>query len=144
MKAKFILIPLIVLTFLFSFSYGQENKLEGTWELVSGKLMLPDQTIELPRTGYEHEIKILNKTHFATILQDTSTNEIYSNAGTYVLTEDTYTEYQEFNSGITMIGKTYSFKSNIEGDKWTISGPVEKPESDIPEWKIHEVWKRVK
>ncbi len=144
MKAKFFLIPLILLTFLFSFSSGQENKLEGTWELVSGKLTLPDQTIELPRTGSEREIKVLNKTHFATILQDTSTNEIYSNAGTYEITEDTYTEHQEFNSGITMIGKTYSFKSKIEGDKWTISGPVEKPGADIPDWKIHEVWKRVK
>jgi hypothetical protein len=144
MKAKITLLAIVLSVFFLSFFIGLENKLEGTWELVSGKIILPDQTIELPRTEFEHEIKVLNKTHFATVHQDTSTNEIYSNAGTYVLTEDTYTEYQEFNSGITMIGKTYSFLSTIEGNKWTISGPVEKPEADIPEWKIHEVWKRVK
>jgi hypothetical protein len=144
MKVKFILIPFILLTFLLGFSTGPANWLEGAWEMVSGKLILPDQTIEMPRTESEHAIKVINKTHFATVHQDTSTNDIYSNAGTYTLTEDTYTENLEYATSITMIGKTYCFKSTIEGDKWIISGPVEKPGAEVPEWKIHEVWKRVK
>ncbi len=144
MKTKFTLLAIVLLTFLLSFSTGPENKLEGTWKLVSGKYIFPDDTLAVPRTESEHAIKVLNKTHFATIHQDASKKEIYSNAGTYVLTEDTYTEYQEFNSGINSIGRTHAFESKIEGDIWTITGPVEKSEADVPEWKMHEVWKRVK
>jgi hypothetical protein len=144
MKVKFILIPIILLTLLLSFSAGPANKLEGTWEMVSGKYILSDDTLAVPRTESEHVIKVLNKTHFATVHQDASKNEIYSNAGTYVLTEDKYKEYQEYNSDINIIGRTYVFESKIEGDIWTISGPIEKPGADVPEWKMHEVWKRVK
>jgi hypothetical protein len=144
MKAKFILIPFILLTFLLSFSTGPENELKGTWELVSGKYIFSDDTLSVPRTESEHAIKVLNKTHFATIHQDVSKKEIYSNAGTYILSEDTYTEYQEFSSDINSIGRDFAFESKIEGDIWTLTGPVEKPGADVPEWKMHEVWKRVK
>jgi hypothetical protein len=144
MKVKFILIPFILLIFLLGFSTGPANKLEGTWEMVSGKYIFADDTLAVPRTESEHAIKILNRTHFATIHQDASNNEIYSNAGTYVLNEDTYTEYQEFNSDINTIGRTYTFESKIEGDIWTFAGPIEKPGVDVPEWKMHEVWKKVK
>ena len=144
MKAKFALIPFILLIFLFSFSFGPENKLEGTWKLVSGKYFFPDDTLVMPRTESEHAIKVINKTHFATVHQDASKNEIYSNAGTYVLTEDTYTEHLEFATGTAMIGSTLSFKSTMEGDKWTISGPIKTSDEEGPDWKLHEVWKRVK
>ncbi len=144
MKSKFTLITVILLTFLFSFSFGQENKLEGTWEMVSGKYFFPDDTLIMPRTESGHAIKVLNKTHFATVNQDASKDEIYSNAGTYVLTEDTYTEHLEFATFTPMIGSAFSFKSSMEGDKWTISGPEKTSDAEGPDWKIHEVWKRVK
>ena len=144
MKVKFILIPFILLTFLLSFSTGPENDLKGTWKLVSGKYIFSDDTLVVPRTESEHAIKVLNKTHFATIHQDASKKEIYSNAGTYVLTEDTYTEYQAYNSDVNNIGRTFAFESKMEGDIWTLTGPIEKPGEDSPGWKMHEVWKRVK
>ena len=110
MKLKHALFTVIVLTFSLSFYTGPSNELEGTWEMVSGTLIFPDQTIEMPRTEFESAIKVLNKTHFATVHQDTSTNEIYSNAGTYMLSNDIYIENLEYASVVGMIGKTYYFK----------------------------------
>ena len=144
MKAKYTLITIIVLIFLFSSFTGPTNKLEGTWELVSGKIILPDTTIVMPQTQFGHAIKVFNKTHFATIHQDTTKKELYGNAGTYILTEDTYTENLEFASGIKNIGKTLSYTSTIEGNQWTLSGPIKKSDEEVPEWKLHEVWKRIK
>ena len=62
------------------------------------------------------------------------------NGGKYDLTNDTYTEHLEYFSGPDQIGKTYTFKSTLDGDNWEITGPIVKDGEPAPAWKLKEVF----
>ena len=69
----------------------------------------------------------------------------FFNGGKYEFTEDTYTEHVEYwlsDTTTTYIGRSFTFESKIEGDQWTISGPIETTGESLPPWKGHEVFKR--
>ncbi len=144
MKVKHVLFTVIVLAFSLSFYKGPSNELEGTWELVSGEYISPNDTLVVPQSPSAKAIKVINKTHFATVHQDPSRKEIYCNAGTYTLDEDIYTENLLFVSDMGSIGMTISFTSKIEGDQWTVTGPLKESDEQGPGWELVEVWKKVK
>ncbi len=131
MKVTFLLIIVISFICLVSCAAEKDNPLEGTWVLSSGEF-----------TG---ALKIINKTHFATVSQDTSKQRSHFNAGTYSLSGDTYTENIEFFSILTdLIGDSFSYKIKIEGNRFTMS-PLEKEGETEPELQIQEeVWEKIK
>jgi len=144
MRVKFLSITVILFICLFSYAAENNNQLEGTWELISGKIILSVKTIDTTPGEFERVIKIINKTHFATIGQDTSKQESYFNAGNYSLSENVYTENLELFSKISLIGSSLSYKIKIEGDQLTMSGPLKKKGEEEPGWQLHEVWKKIK
>ena len=145
MKLQLFILLAILISVIMSCATEKTNQLEGTWELVSGKYILPDTTINRPESNYERTIKIINKTHFATIKQDTSKDESFMfNAGKYILNKNTYTENLEFFSHSYLIGSSLSFEIKIEGDHITMSGPIKKIGEDETEWEVYEVYKKIR
>lgn len=112
------------------------NPIEGTWELISGMYISDDndenaeyRSFNYPYSNYGKYWKIISKTHFATIFQDTTNNSLFStgfNAGTYTLIDGIYTENFTHSSYIKeLIGMKLLFKVKIEGDKLFISSCYE-------------------
>jgi hypothetical protein len=131
--------------FLFlSYSCCEKNKVEGTWELVSGTWTYSDTNIvKFPTSEYDREIKMIGKTHVLFIRQDT-TNEkaFFSGGGTYTLEADKYTETLEFSSWGEDIGTPISYNCEFRDSMWIMTGPVNEGEND-PGWKLNEEWKRI-
>jgi hypothetical protein len=108
----------------------QENKLIGTWKLVSSKL--PD--------GYT-EVKHVTPVQFMWALYDKDGKVVNALGGSYMLQGDTYEEVPEYGVGENLLkalkGKPQSFKWKIEGTKWHHSGTLSIGQT------IEEVWERV-
>ncbi len=129
---------LMVIAFLFASSaaYGQlpSNVLEGTWEMVSQKLIYPDSTVDrTDQTPYT--LKILNSTHWAFGRQLQDGEEIFAGGGRYDFDGETYTEHIVYHSG-GIAGQSVQFDAHIDGDTWQHSG-------DLGDFIIEEVWRRV-
>lgn len=110
------------------------NVLEGTWEMVSQRLVYPntvvDQTDRIPYT-----LKILNSTHFAfgRQIQD---EEVYAGGGTYTYDGDTYTEHIRYHSAAGLAGQSITFDARVVGDVWY-------HEADLGDFVLEEIWQRV-
>lgn len=129
---------LALFAFLFSFSaaYGQlpANELEGTWEMVSQKLIYPDSTVDrTDQTPYT--LKILNSTHWAFGRHLHDDEEVFAGGGWYEFDGETYTEHIIYHSG-GLAGQSVPFDARIDGDTWHHSG-------DLGDFVIEEVWRRV-
>ncbi|HYQ58794.1 MAG TPA: hypothetical protein VEP89_15745 [Draconibacterium sp.] len=121
---------------------AQENKLEGTWHSVKRVIILPDTTVTL--TGNDVRlVKIINKTHFATIYQAESIQNSMFNAGKYILAAESYTETLEYFSSQDLIGSAFTYKSKIENNTWTIEGPIQKDGQELPLGKYTRYMRRL-
>ncbi len=141
MKRNYLTLSAILL--LICSSCYKVNQLEGTWELVSAQWIFEDTT-EFPNSEYDREIKMIGKTNFLVIRQDTTNDELFfSGGGTYVLDGDSYTESLEFASWVTDIGSTLTYECSYEDSLWVITGPVTEEGGESPGWKLTEKWKKI-
>jgi hypothetical protein len=85
-------------------------------------------------------IKVINETHFIWVQFDTLSRKVVESAGgAYTVKGDTYTESLDFGlamDGYLKTSPAYTIK--IEGDMLFQSGLL------VPDYKIEEIWKRVK
>jgi hypothetical protein len=138
----------LIFVFLLSCTVSaqeKKNPIEGTWEMVSGKWSWPDTTDLFPDTDNHRFIKMISRTHFVWIMQDTSRKDIYGfGGGKYTLDGDKYTEHIEMLKSPDMIGKSVTFKMKVKGDTLIQSGTVSNKklglgDSDV---EFYEVYKR--
>jgi hypothetical protein len=108
----------------------QENKLLGTWKLVSPKL--PE--------GFT-QLKHVTPVQFMWAFYDKDGKVTNGLGGSYTLKGDAYEEVPEYGVGEGILealkGKTQSFKWKIEGNKWHHTGTLSTGQT------IEEVWVRV-
>jgi hypothetical protein len=117
------------------------DSVEGTWILVKGIIVTSEDTIKLPATENAVHMKIIGKTHFATLWQDpTVDNYAGFNGGTYTYENGIYTENLEFLSDKASIGMVVRFRVRLEKDKFFLESIAE--EGQTPKYKIQEEWKR--
>ncbi len=131
----------------------KKNPIEGTWELVSAKWTSPDTTSLFPITDHDRQIKMISRSHFVWISQDTSRKDVNGfGGGKYTLDGDKYTEHIEIFYDPRGIGKSFTFKMKVEGDTLIQSGtmPFKKlglisfmTEKDIYWIPTLELWKGV-
>ena len=91
-------------------------------------------------------IKIISKKHFVFVNQDTSREESYGfGGGTYSLEGDSYTENIEFFRYTDFIGESFSYKSELKDDQWTMSGTIPLKKMGLYEYDIEliEIYKRI-
>jgi hypothetical protein len=102
----------------------------GTWKLLSGTLIEKGDTTVTDYTRGKEFIKIINDTHFAFIMHDLnkgkdSTAVFSSGAGTYTLTDSSYTEHLQYCSDRQWEGNEFHFVVTISNDTLIQKG-VEK------------------
>ena len=110
------------------------KELIGTWVLVG----TPDKVGDPPESG--GRLKFFTGRHWTVTEADPKTGKvIFHHGGTYTLDGDTYTETIEYanQSTAALIKKSFKFKVNVEGDKYTQIGVGDNN-------PYNEVWKRAK
>jgi hypothetical protein len=114
---------------------GLGPALVGTWELVSTRVTRGDSTLLDERAPTVRALKILNGTHYSLV---TLRNGVFARAATgrYRVVGDSYAETIELASGRFAEGRTYTFKIEVDGDRWATDGGNGAD-------RIHEVWRRV-
>lgn len=139
---KHILFPVAAAMIMLVCSTGTaKDTLEGSWILVKSTIITPEDTIHLPATENAVHMKIIGKTHFATIWQDPNVeNYAGFNGGTYTFENGIYTENLQFNSNRASIGWIVSFRVTLEKNRFFMES-VDK-EGNKPEIEISEEWKR--
>jgi hypothetical protein len=123
----------ILLAFVFVLLAGCSNQntslIIGTWQLVDGKVITSDTTFTYPGNSNGNHWKIITKSHFATIYQDTTSNIILStgfNGGTYTYIDGIYTEkFSHSSISNRQLGTSLYFKANVDGDKLFLSPCLE-------------------
>ncbi len=112
-----------------------DNKLLGTWRLVSAKY--GGRISTLPQQGTT--VKHVTATQFMWATYDNDGKLTRAAGGTYTLKGDTYAEspVYGFSSDFSAVGgKTHTFKWKVEGNKWHHSGALSNGLT------IEEVWER--
>ena len=128
-------------------------KLEGVWQLVSGK------TDGKSYASSSREMKIIAKGHFAFVSEEdrgvkelrtvADTLQAYrtmaSGGGTYAVQGTTYTEKLDYFSDPTYVGRSIVFSCRVEGDRFYQTGlfPVFEQGKKVRDTKLEEVWRRV-
>ncbi len=145
---KFLSLFLVFVFLLSSSTIAQEKKnpIEGTWELVSGKWSDPDTTYLFPITDSGRQIKMISRTHFVWMSQDTSRKDVYGfGGGKYTLDGDKYTEHIEIFYDPRGIGKSLTFKMRVEGDTLIQSGTMPFKKLGLADYDLetYEVYKRI-
>jgi hypothetical protein len=138
----------------------KKGKLEGVWELVSARFTSPDTTIVTTPTEWK-QVKVITRSHFAFVGQEpdramfhgkptdaellSAARTFFAGGGTYTLVGDTYTENIQFFFYPNYVGHSIAFKSQIEGDRWIMSGtyPAKSIGLEEHEMELYEVWKRI-
>jgi len=113
-----------------------ENKLVGTWKLVSAKYGGKEITFHEGATTLKH----VTPTQFMWAFYDKDGKVGAALGGPYTLRGDKYEETPEYGVGDvleTLKGKPQSFEWKVESDKWHHNG---KLSSGLT---IEEVWERV-
>jgi hypothetical protein len=114
-----------------------DNRLIGTWELVSTRIMRNDSTIIQGTAPEFRSLKILNGTHYSVITRR-GDQFLRAGAGRYTLSSDNYTETVDLASPANFTpGAVYTFRISVEGDTWTLEGGAGAT-------RLHEVWRRVR
>jgi len=108
------------------------NPMMGTWELVSGTTIQGKDTTNTDYTKGKKFLKIINSTHFSFVGHDLTKGKdslafYTSGAGTYTLTDSTYTEHLQFCSDRAWEGNDFTFTILIRNDSLTQTG-IEKIE----------------
>lgn len=139
MKNAYIFLALIALV-VFGTSCKDSDSIEGTWELVKGTYITEDNTLNYPVSPGEVRMKVLTKTHFATVFQH-PTNDLYSgyNGGEYEFKDGILTEYLHFFSDLKLLGKESHFLVRFEGDHVFMTA-CDK-DGQVLEYGFFEEWK---
>jgi hypothetical protein len=111
---------------------NQENRLIGTWELLSETKIDGNDTTYHAADKNNRMIKIINKTHFAFLNHDLkqgkdSVKVFVAGGGNYTLKEGQYTEHLEYCNYREWENNVFDFKVEIKNDTLVQQG-VEKVE----------------
>jgi hypothetical protein len=145
---------------LLSCAPEKKNKLEGVWELVSAKYTIPDTTYESTQANWT-QIKLITKSHFAFVGEKpnrphhkgwgtdserlAAADAFLAGGGTYTLEGDTYTEHVEYFLTPNYVPVSMSFKCQVEGDQWILTGKLPTKSLGIADYdmELYEVWNRI-
>ncbi len=107
--------------------------LEGTWKLLTGITIEKDDSTVTDYTKGQQFIKIINEDHFAFTNHDLNKGKdaaaiFSSGAGTYSLTDNSYTEHLEYCTDRQWEGNDFTFTITINNDTLIQKG-IEKIEN---------------
>ncbi len=106
--------------------------------MISQKWEYPDTVIEISEFA-NPQFKVFSGEHYSLSVLGED-HKYYGLFGKYSYSGDSYTEHIKYSSYEPFMGKSFTFKSTMEGDEWTIKGVME---IEGKESKLTETWLRV-
>jgi hypothetical protein len=131
-----VVVTLTVATAAWADDPKTDNKLVGTWKLISAKY--DGQESKLP-DGFT-DLKHVTPTHFMWAVYDKDGKVQAGLGGTCTVKGEEYVEVPEYGVGEgfdALKGKDQVFKWKLDGNKWTHTGKLSNGTA------IEEVWERV-
>ncbi len=139
-KANFALIMLV--TALLAVACTEKNPIEGTWILVEGTYITEDNTLNYPISQTDKRLKVVGKTHFATVWQNPDNDEYCGyNGGSYKYANGIYSESLEFFNDNSLVGTESHFILTQNGDEIKIAACNAMGEEQ--EFGFFETWKKI-
>jgi hypothetical protein len=139
-SAAVLLIAILTISTGTTFNPKKDSvTIQGTWQLVSSKYG-PSASGFTDFPEIMRRIKVINETHFIWVQYDTLSRRVVSSAGgSYTMNGNTYTESLDFGQSMDeYLKKSHAFTIKVEGDMLFQTGLL------APDYKIEEIWKRVK
>lgn len=136
---KKLLISLLLITLnVAAFSQAKKRSpLYGTWILESSVFTTED-SVYRETSKDKKQMKMVSPGHFMFIISRAKDDSfLMASGGRAIIEGDTYTEIIDYSSRPDAVHKTYKFNAKVVGDTWYHSGM-------IGNWKLEEVWKKVK
>lgn len=130
---------------LLGCSSEQNNKVEGTWRLVSGTSKTADSTYDYSRMGYDG-MKMICDRHFMFVgryVQNGDTAYNYG-GGTFTLEGNNYTEVLRYFPVKSMVGDTLSYDVQVRNDTLIQKGPKKTGKYKDVTWELYEVYTKAK
>lgn len=142
MKKAYFYILAIGFAMLVASCEKNENPLEGTWILVKGTYVTPDNTLNYPVSPGESRLKVCGKTHFATVWQNPDNDKYCGyNGGKYVYQDGMYIEDLQYFNENKFVGTKSYFTVKIDGDIITIAAC--NPMGEEKEYGYFEEWRKI-
>ena len=117
------------------------DEIQGPWEIVYSEYVYTAFYDTVIEAEFKYpSVKLLTKNHFAFGRRTTNGESISAGGGKYSYNGETYTEHIKYHTHSSAIGTSVEFKSQLEGDKWTIKGVIPDVDGDI---KLMQIWKRI-
>jgi len=127
MKRHLIFLSLIII----SCSAPNDNDFNGVWKYVSGSYTSDDSTTE--RTSDDiKSIKIYSNNHYSLITQFISSDNFFAHSGLFNLDGESYTESFKIHKNTEKIGKSETFRYELNNNQLIISNEFMK-----------EVWEKI-
>lgn len=117
-------------------SAARDERLVGTWELVSTRATRNDSVVMEGGPPGLTAMKMLNATHYSVITRRDG-QFMRAAGGRYTLAGNSYTEIIDIASTVYPPNTPVAFTIRLEGDLWTTDGGTART-------RFHEVWRRVR
>jgi hypothetical protein len=99
---------------------------------------LPETVLFKEDKSVKKQMKIVTPGYFMFITSNAADDKfVMASGGRVIINGDKYTEIIDYTSDPTALNKTYQFSSRVVGDTWYHTGMLDQ-------WKMEEVWKKVK
>ena len=123
----------ILLTILMmSCTASNEAGMNGAWRYVSGNYQ-SDDSITKTTSDDINSIKIYTDNHYSVVTQIIAEDNFFALSGLYSLDDDTYTESFKLHKNPDMVGKSATFKYELNDNQLIISNDYMK-----------EIWEKIK
>ncbi len=137
MKKTFVIAGLLIVFGAGAVWAQEAAPLEGAWERMFVRVILPDTTIEEHFPSPPRLQKILTTTRFAFGRQTDDGEDVFAGGGKYTLSDSAYVETYAYHGNPSMVGKSVTFDSSMEDDSlWHISGVIGR-------FRLEETWRRL-
>ena len=123
----------ILLTVLMmSCTASNEAGMNGAWRYVSGNYQ-SDDSITKTTSDDINSIKIYTDNHYSVVTEIIAEDNFFALSGLYSLDDDTYTESFKLHKNPDMVGKSATFKYELNDNQLIISNDYMK-----------EIWEKIK
>ena len=116
---------------MMSCTLPNKTGLKGVWQYVSGNYTSGDSTINNTSDDVK-SIKIYADNHYSLVTQIISSDNFFAHSGLFNLDGDSYTETFKIHKNTDMIGKSETFKYELNNNQLIISNDYMK-----------EIWEKI-
>ena len=124
-------LTILLVALMMSCTLPNKTGLKGVWQYVSGNYTSGDSTTNNTSDDVK-SIKIYADNHYSLVTQIISSDNFFAHSGLFNLDGDSYTETFKIHKKTDMIGKSETFKYELNNNQLIISNDY-----------MEEIWEKI-